>query len=707
VKQVFLNAEQVAEVVEVDVPRCGAREVLVAVAASLISTGTETAGYDAGGLLARSMRNPSALKRLVASLREEGLDATRRKIAAKSKELTPLGYSGAGVVVAVGQEVRAMSPGDRVAYAGAPHAEYVAVNEQLVAPIPESVPFEAAAFGALGCIALHGVRSGEPTLGETAVVVGLGLVGLLAAQCARASGMRVIGIEPIAARRTAAAALGFDLLLDPGAEENLGRTVLAHTGGIGADAVFLCAGLRGSAVTNEALGYARDRARIVMLGDMGLALEREPLFGKELGFRVSRSYGPGRYDPAYERTGLDYPIGYVRWSEGRNLTQLMTMLGDGSLSVAPLVSGRVPVAEAPRAYRRLVEAPHEAIAIVLEYPGKPVEPPRAAPLRRTGVVVRPGQLRIGVIGAGAFVEKNLLPHLERLGGRLHAVANRTTSGFARLEALYRPGLLTTAAEELLADPSVDAVIIGTRHDSHAALARAALMAGKPVHVEKPLALTLADAEAVRDEVARNDGLLTVGYNRRHAPLIARLREAIGSGGEPRQMLYRVNAPLMPRSHWTLDPVEGGGRLIGEGCHFIDLVCFLAGSEVAEVSGGFLGAAAGASPAQDNFALTIRFRNSDLATVVYSGQGNPALAKERLEVFVGGKAFVLDDFVRLTGYGTRLDAAPSSAGDKGFRGHLGNFFAAVRGTAPLVTTAADGVRVAQIIETLVHRCRADG
>jgi predicted dehydrogenase/threonine dehydrogenase-like Zn-dependent dehydrogenase len=702
-KQVFLNAEQVAEVVEVDIPSAGPRDVLVAVAASLISTGTETAGYDAGGLLARGMRNPSALRRLAESLREEGLEATRRKIVAKRQELTPLGYSGAGTVVAVGAEVQRLSVGDRVAYAGSPHAEYVAVNEQLAAPIPDGVGFDEAAFGALGCIALHGVRLGEPTLGETAVVVGLGLVGLLAAQFARASGLRVIGVEPIASRRAAAAALGCETVLDPGAEENLGRTILSLTGGLGADVVYLCAGLKGSGVTNEALGYVRDRARVVMLGDMGLALERGPLFGKELVFRVSRSYGPGRYDPAYERRSLDYPIGYVRWTEGRNLAHLLGMLGEGSLSVAPLVSARVPVQDAAAAYRRLVDAPQETVAIVLEYPAKPAEAPRPAPLRRTGAAMRPGELRIGVIGAGAFVEANLLPYLGGLNARVYAVANRTTASFSRLEAVYRPALLTTSTDELLADPAVDAVIIGTRHDSHAALAMAALAAGRPVHVEKPLALTLADAAAVRDEAARRDGLLTIGFNRRHAPLVTRLRELLRDAGGPRQMLYRVNGTLVPPGHWTLDPAEGGGRLVGEGCHFIDLVCFLAGSEPAEVSGGFLGPS-GPSPAQDNFAVTLRFLNGDLATVVYSGQGNAGLEKERLELFAGGKAFVLDDFARLAAHGVRQPPAAASPPDKGFRGHLANFFAAVRGTEPLVTTAADGVRVAEVIERLVRGAR---
>jgi predicted dehydrogenase/threonine dehydrogenase-like Zn-dependent dehydrogenase len=701
-KQVFLNARQEAEVVEVDVPRPGPREVLIAVAASLISTGTETAGYGAGGLIARGIDNPSMVGRLIHSVRTEGIAATRRKVVAKSQELTAMGYSGAGVVVGTGPEVRVVSVGDRVAYAGAPHAEYVAVDEHLVAAVPEGVSLEAAAFGALGCVALHGVRLGEPTLGETAVVVGLGLVGLLAAQCARSSGMRVIGIEPVASRRRLATGLGVGTVLDPQGEEDLGRTILSLTGGLGADVVYLCAGLKGSEATNEALGYARDRGRVVMLGDMGLSLERGDLFRKELDLRISRSYGPGRYDPAYERKGLDYPIGYVRWTEGRNLKQVMAMLGDGMLQVEPMIGARVALEQASEAYARLASGSGDALAIVLTYPAKPAGPPAPALIRRQASATRPETLRIGVIGAGSFVEANLLPHLAALNARLHAVANRSPTGFSRLQALYGPELLTTDPAELVADPGVDAIIIGTRHDTHARLAAAALVADKPVHVEKPLALTLADAEAVARTVAERDGLLTIGFNRRLAPHTVALREALAAASGPRQFLYRINAPVVPPGSWMLDPAEGGGRLVGEGCHFIDLVCFLAASEVADVSGSFLGASAQASAAQDNFAITLRFLNGDLATVVYSGQGNPGLGKERLEVYAGGKVFVLDDFTRLEAHGARIPGSTLSRSDKGFRAHLANFFAAVRGREPLVTTVVDGVRVARIIETLIPR-----
>jgi predicted dehydrogenase len=502
-------------------------------------------------------------------------------------------------------------------------------------------------------------------------------------------------------RHAMATGLGLDLVLDPAQEEHLGRTILAATGGLGADVALLCAGVQDSQVTNLSLGYVRDRGRVVVVGDEGLDLERGPLFGKELDLKVSRSYGPGRYDPAYERKGVDYPIGYVRWTEGRNLAQLMTMLKDGTLRVGRMISARVDVAEAEQGYRRLVEAPDQSIAVVLTYPAKPVAVPSPVPQRRSGSKRRTGELRIGVIGAGSFVEANLLPHLAGLNARLHAVANRTPSAFSRLQAVYHPALVTTDTAELLADPEVDAVIIGTRHDSHAPLARAAVAAGKPVHVEKPLALTLKDAVELAALVSTRQALLTIGFNRRFAPTLRALQQALTTTSGPKQLLYRINALPVPLGHWTLDPLEGGGRLVGEGCHFIDLVCHLAQSEVAEVTGGFLGGAAAASPGGDNFAVTLRFLNGDLATVVYTGQGNTGLEKERLEVYAGGKAFVIDNFTRLTGYGHRLPSSPTEREDKGFRGHLANFFAAVRGEADLVTTARDGVRVADIIDRLRH------
>ena len=695
-KQVFLNSRQVAEVAEVDVPGLGAREVLVRVRSSLISTGTETAGYDVGSLVARGLRDPSRLKAVWESVRRDGLRETLERVRVKAHELTPRGYSGAGVVVGVGPEVRLVAVGDRVAYAGAPHAEYVAVSENLVAQMPAEVSFEEAAFGAVASIALHGVRLAEPTLGERVLVVGLGLIGLLAAQFARASGATVIAVEPLESRRALGRSVGVEVVLDPHEVEDLAGAVAFVTDGHGADAALLCAGGRDSTVTNLALAACRDRARVVMVGDMGLDLQRGPLFRKELAFRVSRSYGPGRYEPNYEVRGLDYPIGYVRWTEGRNLACFLDLIARGTLRVRAMISRRFPLVEAGVAYRVLIDDPVSSIAVLLE-PEEHDAMPAPAPLRRRARAARPELVRVGVIGCGSFVTQQLLPHFESLGAALHGVANKSSVGFAALEARYRPSLLTTSVDCLLEEPAIDAFIVGTRHNLHAPLAERILRIGKPVHVEKPMAMSAAEAGVLSRVVREVDGMLTVGYNRRFAPTVDALREALATCVPPRQFLYRVNALPVPMGHWILDPIEGGGRMVGEGCHFIDLICYLAGADLSDVSGSLVGGANPAVSPRDNFAVTLRFANGDVGTVVYTAQGSPGPSKERLEVFSGGRVFDLEDFLRLHVYGARKPALVLRRADKGFRGHLENFFESVRGRGALRTTAQDGVRVAQIIE----------
>jgi predicted dehydrogenase/threonine dehydrogenase-like Zn-dependent dehydrogenase len=700
-KQVFINSSQVVEVREVDIPECGPREALVAVKASLISTGTETAGYDSGGLVSRSLRNPSVIRTVMQSMEREGISATFRKIQVKRKELTPRGYSGAGLVVKVGREVRGLSVGDRVAYAGAPHAEYVAVGEHLVAPIPEGIPFAEAAFGAVACIALHGVRLAEPTLGETALILGLGLVGMLTAQFARACGLEILCLETNPARRDLAAKMGFSHVMDPSGDENLPQTISFFTKGTGADIAYLCAATRDSAVTNEALASCRDRGRVIMIGDMGLELSRAPLFRKELVFRVSRSYGPGRYDEKYEAKGLDYPIGYVRWSEQRNLAFFLEALSQKRVRVDSMISTEVPVENAPDGYRMLVDTKGETLAVVLAYPDRKPEAPAPSPvLRRTARKAGDPTLRIGVIGCGAFAQGNLLPHFHKLGARLYGVANRTSRAFPAIQALYSPEMLATSAEALIDDENVDAFIVATRHDLHATFARAILRKGKPVHVEKPLAMTPEEAREIAELVRETGGLLTIGFNRRFAPAIVALRALLTESPRPCQFLYRVNAQVLPADHWVRDSEEGGGRLIGEGCHFIDLICYLAGSAVVGVSGGMLGSNSPASMACDNFSMTLKFENGDLGTLSYSGQGNAEFGKERIEVFAGGRVFMIEDFSSLAAYGVRQPNMKWQRPDKGISAHLENFFDAVRGKGNLVTTADDGVKVAEIIARFV-------
>jgi predicted dehydrogenase/threonine dehydrogenase-like Zn-dependent dehydrogenase len=700
-KQVFFNSLQLPEVHEVDAPFYGDKDILISVRKSLISTGTETAGYDSGNLFSRGLRNPSAIKSVVNSIKEQGYYATYNKIKAKKKELVVRGYSGAGIVTGVGKNVQDFSIGDRVAYAGAPHAERVAVNENLVARIPEGVNFSEAAFGALGCIAMHGVRLGEPSLGETCAVLGLGLVGLLVAQLAKASGLKVLCMEPNHHRRDIALKLGFTDVIDPTMEDDLAKTLHFFSCGSGMDIMYLCAGIKDSSITNEALSCCRDRGRVIMIGDMGLDLARAPLFQKELSFKVSRSYGPGRYDVNYEAKGLDYPIGYVRWTEQRNLSLFLELIQAVSIRVKEMISTEFPIENAPDAYRLLVEEKDKTLAVLLTYKeteigSQTLKPPPHISFKRT----RKDELSIGVIGCGSFVQNNLLPNIHALNAKLYGVANRTTKEFSKIKAIYSPEVTTTSSEHLIKDPNIDAFIIATHHNTHASLAKAVLEQGKPVYVEKPLALTLSDAEALAKLVREQNGLLTIGFNRRCAPSLMELQKILLRSPGPRQFLYRINAPVLPPDHWLIDPEIGGGRLIGEGCHFIDLICYLADSEVVKVTGGFLGSDSPILRSRDNFAITICFANGDMGTIVYSGQGNAKLGKELIVVFVGGRVFVIDDFKSLQGYGVKKNVILSYGQDKGFKSHLKTFFDAVRGKSELITTVDDGVRVARIIEHIL-------
>lgn len=702
IKQLFFNSSGIPEIHVVDAPFCGDKDVLISVRASLISTGTETAGYDSGSMFSRGVRNPSTIKTVINSVKDQGLHATYQKIIAKKNELVTRGYSGAGVVVGVGKNVQGFSAGDRVAYAGAPHAEYVAANENLVARIPDGISFSESAFGALGCIAMHGVRLGEPTLGETCAVLGLGLVGLLTAQLAKAAGLKVVCMDPNKHRRDLALKLGFVDVIDPVAEDDLAKTLYFFSGGSGMDIMYLCAGIKDSSVTNEALYCCRDRGRVIMIGDMGLNLVRHPLFQKELSFKVSRSYGPGRYDTNYEKKGLDYPIGYVRWTEQRNLSLFLEMIQRESIRVKEMISAEIPIDNAPDAYRLLVNERAKTLAVLLTY--QETKPELETVSSRPVTCLKQSSkdvLSIGVIGCGSFVQNNVFPYFQDLGVKLYGVANRSTKDFSKINAIYAPVVTTTNPEQLINDPNVDAFIVATHHNSHAAFAKAIIEQGKPVYVEKPLALTLSDAEALARLVRESKGLLTIGFNRRCAPSVMELQKILAQSPGPRQFLYRINAPVLPSNHWLLDPEIGGGRLIGEGCHFIDLICYLANSEIIKVACGFLGSDSPILRSRDNFAITLCFSNGDIGTIVYSGQGNLKLSKEYIEVFDAGKVFVIDDFRGVRSYGSKNNFMNPSKQDKGFKTHQNNFYESVRGKSELITTVDDGVRVARIIENIVH------
>lgn len=701
-KQIFFNSAQKVEVHDVEVPPVASDEILIRVERSLISTGTETVGYDSGSLISRSLTNPSTVDTVLKSVAESGVRGTYKKIKAKSNELTPKGYSGAGIVRAVGDKISKFSIGDKVAYVGSPHSEYVVTKQNLIASIPEDVSYSQAAFGAIGCIAMHGVRLGEPTMGETCMVVGLGLVGLLTAQLARVSGLEVICLDPNRSRREIAKKLGFNKIIDPASDDDIRKSIYFATGGLGSDIAYLCAGVKDSSITNEAISCIRNKGRVIMIGDMGLDLERGTLFRNEVNFMLSRSYGPGRYDKNYEKKNLDYPIGYVRWTEKRNLEYFLRLLDKKVISVDEMISAEFFVDDAESAYDLLKKESLANVAILLSY-SKPEGVSSPKVIRRVNLSSnnKSAKMKLAVIGCGSFVQKNLIPHFEKLGAQLFGVSNRTNKEFSKIRALYNPSILTTQPESLISNDDVDGFIVATHHDSHAYYAKAILEQGKPVYVEKPLAMTLTDSEEIGKTVAATNGLLTIGYNRRSSRYIMQLREALSQHSTPKQILYRINTPALPPDHWILDAEEGGGRLVGEGCHFIDLVCYLANSEPTKVTTGFIGRADSLLSPMDNWSLTLRFANGDIGTIVYSGQGNTGLSKEYIEVFVAGRVFVIDDYQRLYGYGVDFPKPAKSKPDKGFKNHMQVYIESIQGKSELIVTVDDGIRVARVIEQAIH------
>jgi len=556
----------------------------------------------------------------------------------------PLGYSSAGTIIETGSGMGEFKPGDRVACAGggyAVHAEYNLVPRNLLAKLPDSVDFESAAFTTLGAIALHGFRLSSPQIGETVCIIGLGLLGLLAAQIARAAGCTVFGVDLSADRVQLAKRLGFSASLN---DEFL-DLVAGVTEGRGFDHVLICADTSSDETVQLAGQVARDRGHVVAIGAVGLELPRKIYYEKELNFIVSRSYGPGRYDPIYEENGLDYPPGYVRWTEGRNLQSFVDLLASEKVDVKPLISHRFSIDEAPKAYELITGRSKEAfLGVLLTYPHTPelktVQRKVTIPSAATGTT---REIRVGVLGAGNYAQAVFLPIIKKTGGaELSGIV--TASGLSAQQAARKFGFgyAATAEEEVLSDPAINTVVILTRHQHHARQVLAAFKNHQSVYCEKPLALTTGELDEIADMLKQeNTSLLTVGYNRRFAPLVTQMAEFIANRSEALFMHYRVNAGYLPLTHWLHDIEQGGGRIIGEGCHFIDLLTFLTGELPVSIQAAGL-------PDQnnynsDNVQITLRYPDGSLGTITYLANGNKNYAKERLEVFSSGRIAILNDF----------------------------------------------------------------
>ncbi len=669
------------KVAEVPAPRTGEGAVLVANCVSLISSGTEKQAIDLAkaSLVGKAAARPDLVRRVVNKVRLDGVRPTIEKVFAKLDTPIPLGYSIAGTVIEIGRRVQGYAVGDRVACAGAGmanHAEINAVPKNLCVPIPAAVTDQDASFVTLGAIALQGVRQAQLTLGERVVVMGLGLIGLLTVQILKASGCRVLGFDPNPERAKLAAGLGADIAVSDGLIE----AALGFTGGHGADAVILTAATKSSQPLNQAAEISRLKGRIVVVGLVGMTIDREPFYKRELDLRLSMSYGPGRHDPSYEISGNDYPLPYVRWTEQRNMAAFLDLIAEGKVTPQALVTHRFGIAEAEKAYQ-IMEAGEPHLAMLLTYAGGAAQRierriERARP--------SPGRSASGVafVGLGNYAKGMLLPAFRKASGiRLTAVV--TSTGISAGHASEKFGFQTIATEPSAAfeDPATDTVVIATRHDTHAALTTEALQAGKNVFCEKPLAVDAAGLEAVISAAEGSSGVLTVGFNRRFAPLLVKAKAALEPRLGPLVMLYRINAGSVPPDSW-IQREEGAGRIIGEVCHFVDALTFLAAALPVEVQ------AVAASNCADAVSVLIRFADGSTGTIIYSPLGDPSVPKEYVEVFAAGRVVQLDDFRRLTVTRGGRSSVTKGIQDKGQAALVAAFLAATRGDGEVPLTLAE-------------------
>jgi polar amino acid transport system substrate-binding protein len=669
------------ELADVPEPACKSGGILVRNAVSLISAGTEKMVIDFAGksMLGKARERPDLVRQVLDKVKKDGVMPTVQTVLSRLDQPIALGYSCAGVVEAAGRDAGEFAVGDRVACAGmgyASHAEAIFVPKNLSVAIPEGVSFEDASYVTLGAIALQGVRIADVKLGERVAVIGLGLLGQLSVQILKAAGCRVIGIDLDPAKTALALELGADACVLR--SDDVAAALDAFTGGHGADAVVVAAAADSNDPIELAGEIARDRAVVSMVGAVRMDIPRKVYYEKELQLRLSRSYGPGRYDPEYEEGGRDYPIGYVRWTERRNMEEFLRLVATGQVTPSRLTTHRFTIERAEDAYAIVTgEDRQPFLGVLLSYP----ETTQAAGARRMlELRARPrkeGKAGVGFIGAGNFARAVLLPRFARAAdAAMVGVATATGANARTTGDKFGFGYCTTDMGRLLADDSVDAVVIATRHDSHARFAADALRAGKAVFVEKPLAIDEAGLSEVLEAQAESGGLLTVGFNRRFSPLVKEMRDGFASAG-PLAITYRVNAGYIPPESWIHAPDQGGGRIIGEVCHFVDLVQYLTGDEPVEAFAHSVGGAEGAL--HDTVAITLRFRGGSVAGIQYYSTGDKSYAKERVEVFGGGRIAVLDDFRQLTlSQGGRRRTAKRLSQDKGFDQEVAAFLTAVRG-----------------------------
>lgn len=683
---------------DVPVPRAGTGQVLIHTRATLVSAGTERMLVEFGkaNWLAKARQQPDKVRMVLDKARTDGIAATFDAVQSKLDQPLALGYCHVGTVAELGRGVSGFAVGDRVVSNGK-HAEVVCVPQTLCAKVPEGVPDEHAAFTVLAAIGLQGIRLVQPTLGECVVVTGLGLIGLLTVQLLRAQGCRVLGIDFDPQRLALARQFGAEVV-NPGAGEDVLAIAHAFSRGRGVDAVLITASTKSNEPVHQAAQMCRKRGRIVLVGVTGLELSRADFYEKELSFQVSCSYGPGRYDPAYEDGGHDYPIGFVRWTEQRNFEAVLDMLASGALDVAPLVSHRFALEQAQDAYA-LLSSGEPSLGILLAYSQEDAErlTQRQVPLSVPPSTRAAGKATVAFLGAGNYAGRVLIPAFRAAGATLHAVAS--SGGVSAVHHGNKQGfaLASTDAAAVLSDAAVDTVVIATRHDAHAQQVLAALRAGKHVFCEKPLCLTLAELASIEAEArSRPSQLLMLGFNRRFAPQVVKMKGLLATVAEPKSFIMTVNAGAIPPEHWTQDKTVGGGRIVGEGCHFVDLLRHLAGVPITGWHAQSLGQHPALAIIDDKATLALQFADGSTGTIHYLANGDKGFPKERLEVFCAGKVLQLDNFRKLRGWGWKgFSKMNLWRQDKGQAACAAAFVEAVKNATPAPISLDDVLEVGRV------------
>lgn len=664
---------------EIPMPMVKRGAVLIKTHRSLVSLGTEKmlVEFGKGNLIAKARQQPDKVKQVLDKIKTEGLMPTLEAVFNKLGEPLPLGYCNAGEVIAVGEGVTEFSIGDRVASNGH-HAEVVCVPKNLVAKIPDNVSYEEASFAVIGSIGLQGIRLVNPTLGETIVVIGLGLIGLLTSELLLANGCTVIGFDYDQRKVELAQKKG--VLAHNASDTDVVKMVESLTHQIGADAVLITASTSSNDVISQAAKMSRKRGRIVLVGVIGLDIKRDDFFKKELSFQVSCSYGPGRYDEDYEQKGADYPIGYVRWTEKRNFETILQAISKRQISVIDLITERVPLKDYLTIYNNLGKG---SIASILEYTPDQVQEDRSIDVVtkkwQTG-----GKGVIGIIGAGNFTKMTVMPALKNSGAQYKYISSAGGLTATSLAKKYGIAQATTDYQLILEDKDVDLVLVTTRHDLHAKMVTEVLQSGKHVFVEKPLAIDREGLTAIIDtyHTLNNGASVNVGFNRRFSPYSQKVKSLIGEATSDLNMIATMNAGFIPKDVWVQDMKTGGGRIIGEACHFIDLMQFFAGSKVSAVVMSGLGV----HPEEntDNAIITLRFANGAQGVINYFSNGCKSYPKERIELYIQGRTLVIDNFRKMTGYGFGRFSSLRSGLDKGHKVQFKALVEAVKTTGqPLI------------------------